>query len=82
MHLDKLEALAGYREILETIIDTYAEFYPELVNEQPIIVQFAELEKDKFLKTVAEGRKELEKLIIATTGGVMDGAAAFNVFAT
>ncbi len=82
LHLDKLEALAGFSEIIETIISQYEEFYPELTTERATILQFAELEKAKFLRTITAGRKELEKLIIATTGQIMDGMAAFGLFAT
>ena len=82
LHLDKLEALAGFREIIETIISYYAEFYPDLSKEKDNIIQFAELEKEKFLKTIAQGCKELTKLIQATTDKVINGAAAFDLFAT
>ena len=81
LHLDRLEALAGFREIIEVIIGYYEEFYPELVTERDNIVQFAELEKEKFLKTIAQGRKELAKLVQASDK-VMDGTAAFGLFAT
>lgn len=82
LHLDRLEALAGFREIIETIISYYAEFYPELLKEKENIVQFAELEKEKFLKTITQGRKELEKLIQTTADKIISGAVAFDLFAT
>lgn len=82
LHLDKLEALAGFSEILETIINEYSEFYPELIKEKLTIVQFAELEKEKFLKTITQGRKELEKLIQTTADKIIGGTMAFDLFAT
>ncbi|MFA5967409.1 MAG: alanine--tRNA ligase [Patescibacteria group bacterium] len=81
LHLDRLEALAGFREIIETIINYYGEFYPELVADKDNIVQFAELERDKFLKTITQGRKELVKLL-SSADTTISGLAAFDLFAT
>ena len=63
LHLDKLEALAGFDEIINAVIDKYSEFYPELSDERAMILKFADLERDKFLKTLASGRRELEKVL-------------------
>ncbi|MFH0912573.1 MAG: alanine--tRNA ligase [Patescibacteria group bacterium] len=82
LHLDKLEALAGYQEIIETITNFYAEFYPELLKNRATIIQFANLEKEKFLKTIAQGRKELAQVIVRATGSLVDGATAFELFST
>lgn len=82
LHLDRLEALAGFSEVMALIIDFYGEFYPELLKNREKIIQFAELEKDKFLKTISEGRKELDKLIQVTKQKSIDGALAFELFAT
>ena len=57
LHLDKLGAIAGFDEIINTIIDQYGEFYPELPGEREMILQLANLERDKFLKTINDGQK-------------------------
>jgi len=81
LHLDHLGALAGFREILLVIINFYAEFYLELEKQKDNIIQLAELEKDKFLKTISQGRKELMQ-VVAKSKGVIPGAVAFDLFAT
>jgi len=81
LHLDKLRALPAFNELLEIIIARYSDFYPELLTEKDMILQLANLEKDKFLKTMAEGKKELDKLL-ASQGGQISGEAAFSLFAT
>jgi len=81
LHLDKLRALAGFDEIIDVIIDKYGEFYPELLSERAMILKLADLERDKFLKTLASGRRELEK-ILARSGQIVGGETAFGLFAT
>ncbi|MBN2585582.1 alanine--tRNA ligase [Patescibacteria group bacterium] len=81
LHLDKLGAVAGFEEIITTIINQYGEFYPELLKEQKMILQLAALERDKFLKTIADGQKELAK-ILNKVGSVVDGEVAFSLFST
>lgn len=81
LHLDKLEALNGFVEIIESVINRYADFYPELLTNQAEIIQTAVREKDKFLQTVTKGRKELEK-IIESNHEVISGNTAFDLFAT
>lgn len=81
LHLDKIEALNGFVEIIESIINRYADFYPELLKEKEEIIQIATREKDKFLQTIAKGRKELEK-IIKTSQKIINGDIAFDLFAT
>lgn len=81
LHLDKLEALTGFDEIIGAVISKYGEFYPELPDERDMILKLANLEKDKFLKTLTSGRKELER-VLAKAGKVVDGETAFGLFAT
>lgn len=81
LHLDKLEALNGFTEIIESIINRYADFYPELLDEKDEIMQILLKEKDKFLQTIAKGRKELEK-IIKSSQKIISGDIVFDLFAT
>ncbi|MBU1083058.1 alanine--tRNA ligase [Patescibacteria group bacterium] len=81
LHLDKLRVLPAFDELLEVIITKYGDFYPELLTEKDMILQLANLEKDKFLKTMVEGKKELDKLL-ASHGNKSSGEDAFNLFAT
>lgn len=81
LHLDRLNALAGFGEILAVIISQYSEFYPELDKQKDNIIQLAELERDKFLKTITQGRKELDK-VITGANKTIPGKIAFELFAT
>ncbi|MEA1909944.1 MAG: alanine--tRNA ligase [Patescibacteria group bacterium] len=82
LHLDKLGALSGFEEIINIIIEYYGEFYSELVGKRDNILQFATLERDKFLKTIAQGKKELQKVIADAVDSKISGEAAFDLFAT
>ena len=88
LHLDKLGALSGFEEIINTIIAYYGEFYPELISQKENIVQFATLERNKFLKTITQGKKEIDKLKsspgdyeIRGHSGV-SGYAGYDMFST
>ncbi|MFA5270422.1 MAG: alanine--tRNA ligase-related protein, partial [Patescibacteria group bacterium] len=47
LHLDKLDAIGGFDEIITAIINQYGEFYHELLTEREMILQLANLERDK-----------------------------------
>ena len=81
LHLDKLEASNGFAEIIESIINRYADFYPELLDEKDKIMQILLNERDKFLQTITKGRKELEK-IVKSSQKVINGNIIFDLFAT
>lgn len=81
LHLDKLEALGGFEEVINSIISQYGDFYPELLSQRSMIIQLANLERDKFLKTITQGRKELDK-IVAESKNTIAGAQAFDLFTT
>jgi len=81
LHLDKLGAIGGFDEIITAIIDQYGEFYPELLTDREMILQLANLERDKFLNTIKEGQRELTK-ILNQAGPVLDGDIAFSLFST
>ena len=80
LHLDKLEALNGFEGIIESIIVKYSDAYPELLEKKDMILQLANLEKEKFLKTIVQGRKELDKILASAKS--ISGETAFNLFAT
>jgi len=82
LHLDKLEALSGFEEIIQSIVEHYADFYPELKTEENMILQLANLEKDKFLQTIKQGKAELEKLINKSSDNEISGVQAFELYAT
>lgn len=69
--------------VSKTIIEKYAEVYPELVANSAKIEEELNKEEAKFLKTLAQGIKEFEKVVAALPdGGEIDGVTAFHLYDT
>ena len=61
-------------EVSKTIIEKYADVYPELVHNSAKIEEEMGKEENKFSKTLAQGLKEFEKVASAKSAGeVIDG---------
>lgn len=70
-------------EVSKTIIEKYAEVYPELVANAAKIEEELNKEEAKFLRTLAQGIKEFEKVASGlAAGGVIDGVTAFHLYDT
>lgn len=69
-----LEALVG------RVIETYAEAYPELLENSNVIIKAAVSEEDKFSKSLDKGLKEFEKHV--KEGKELTGTDAFNLYQT
>ncbi len=54
--------------LIETVIEIYGEFYPELENNKNKILEQVKKEEDKFEKTLERGLKEFEKNVDITWG--------------
>lgn len=71
------------KNVAKTIIDKYAEVYPELVTNSGRIYEELENEETKFSKTLQQGIKEFEKVCVSLPdGGVIDGVTAFHLYDT
>lgn len=69
--------------VSKTIIEKYAEVYPELVANSAKIEEELNKEEAKFLKTLAQGIKEFEKVVATLPdGGEIDGVTAFHLYDT
>ncbi len=69
--------------VSKTIIDKYAEIYPELVANSAKIEEELNKEEAKFLKTLSQGIKEFEKVVSGlAAGGEIDGVTAFHLYDT
>ena len=69
--------------VSKTIIDKYAEVYPELVANSAKIEEELNKEEAKFLKTLAQGIKEFEKVVSTLPeNGEIDGVTAFHLYDT
>ena len=70
-------------EVSKTIIEKYADVYPELVENSARIEEELNKEEAKFSKTLAQGIKEFEKVASSLPqGGEIDGITAFHLYDT
>lgn len=67
------------KEALDDIFKNYGDFYPELLKERFVIYEEFMSERDKFLKTLERGIKELRKL---SEKKLLDAKAAFHLYET
>lgn len=70
-------------EVSKTIIEKYADVYPELARNAAKIEEELNKEEDKFSKTLAQGIKEFEKVCATLERGAqIDGVTAFHLYDT
>ena len=70
-------------QVSKTIVEKYAEVYPELVKNAAKIEEELNKEEDKFSKTLQQGNKEFEKVAASLEkGSVIDGKTAFRLYDT
>ena len=72
---------SNFEEIVANkIIDKYASYYSELVENKDVVLEVLKNEKIKFCRTLEKGLKEFEK--IANKSENIDGVTAFHLFDT
>ena len=85
-HLNKLGIdLNELTGIIDVSIDSLKELYPELDNNREMIKSVIIEEKNKFMKTLANGEREFEKVANRTKNAgktVIDTNAVFNLYET
>lgn len=85
-HLNKLEInLEKLPELIDVSIGALQEMYPELLENQETIKNVIIEEKDKFMKTLAKGEKEFEKIVTklkAEGKNKLDTQTVFNLYET
>ena len=85
-HLNKLEIdLNELSNLIELNIETLSQMYPELVKNKELIKQVLIEEKDKFVKTLAHGEREFEKVIKKMkeeNKKLLDGQTVFKLYDT
>lgn len=71
------------KSVSATIVNKYAEVYPELVRNSARVYEELEKEENKFSKTLQQGIREFEKVAAALpAGGEIDGVTAFHLYDT
>lgn len=68
--------------VIEAVIDSYKDAYPDLVERKSYINKIVALEEEKFLETIDQGTELLNGYIEETTGDVFSGAHAFKLYDT
>ncbi len=85
-HLNKLQInLEKLPELIDVSIEALQEMYPELLKNQQNIKNVMIEEKDKFMKTLAKGEKEFEKIVTklkAEGKHKLDTQTVFNLYET
>lgn len=85
-HLNKLQInLEKLPELIDVSIEALQEMYPELLKNQQNIKNVMIEEKDKFMKTLAKGEKEFEKIVTklkAEGNNKIDTQTVFNLYET
>lgn len=85
-HLNKLQInLEQLPELIDVSIGALQEMYPELLKNQETIKAVIIEEKDKFMKTLAKGEKEFEKIVTklkAEGNNKIDTQTVFNLYET
>ncbi|MCW5874299.1 MAG: alanine--tRNA ligase [Anaerolineales bacterium] len=70
-------------QVAEAIIEHYGEAYPELVKNRKAILDGLTREEEQFQRTVESGMAKLDALFAGLpNGGTLDGAQAFDLYAT
>ncbi len=68
-------------KLVPKVIDVYGSAYPELISSADLISGIIKDEEDRFSKTIDRGMALLEELLTVGDQSI-DGAAAFNLYAT
>lgn len=68
--------------VIEAVIDSYKDAYPDLVERKSYINKIVALEEEKFLETIDQGTELLNGYISETSGDVFSGAHAFKLYDT
>ncbi len=68
-----------FSELSLSVIGTYGDAYPDLIETRDRIVSEVEKEERKFRETLSRGMKEFEKKMLT---GVVSGGDAFELFST
>lgn len=85
-HLNKLEInLNELSTLADIYVDTLGEMYPDLVLKKEEIKQVIIDEKDKFVKTLEHGQRELEKVLNKANKEnktILEPSTVFNLYET
>lgn len=67
-------------KLVAKVVESYGSYYKELVPQQKLVEGIIKDEEERFAKTIDRGMNLLEETLAG--GGQLDGASAFNLYAT
>lgn len=67
-------------KLVAKVVESYGPYYKELVPQQKLVEGIIKDEEERFAKTIDRGMNLLEETLAG--GGQLDGASAFNLYAT
>ncbi len=80
---DMLGVPAGeLKNLAKSVIHTYAEHYPNLLEKQDLIVETIAQEEVQFRKTLEHGLKQFDRAIVGDDAKKLSGEKAFELFTT
>lgn len=80
-HLNKLQiSLDELGGLVDLYVETLKELYPELIDKKEVIKETILEEKDKFVKTLANGEREFEKVAKKAKQENKNTIEAYNIF--
>ena len=77
--------IVNLEKIVDNYIDILGELYPELIENKVKIKNVIEEEKNKFIKTLANGEREFNKALVKAQNSnenIIDGQVVFNLYET
>ncbi|MCP6719006.1 MAG: alanine--tRNA ligase [Patescibacteria group bacterium] len=81
-HADTLKMSKGSLvSLINPIVQSYADDYPEIVQNKSLIEETIKEEEDKFRETLEKGLKVFEKISVKA-GGLISGRGAFDLYQT
>jgi len=69
-------------QLIPVIADQFALVFPELEQQKEFVARVVKEEEEAFLRTLEKGLRRLDELMTATSGNVIAGEAAFELFDT
>ena len=78
----KLGIESGLQDVVQAVIDTYGEFYPELIAKHDFILEELSHEQNRFANALKQGLREFERLKPRLQNNIIDGKSAFHLYDT
>lgn len=69
-------------QLIPVIAAQFATVFPELQQQESFVTKVIREEEDSFLRTLEKGLKRIDDIVLASTGGEINGKEAFELYDT